>query len=156
MSEMLDGAIRRVVVIGNGFAGAENQSIGLVRALGLSNRISLYVSLCFLLLLPFCSQIIAFQLNLIFCDFVSLQRVTRPQGGINRWFKWLPVSIHKKLDSVIRKFCGNSRFLSLNHNVGISGILEADAHSIAKMARQTFYKYVMFVIFFVMINRIFL
>lgn len=146
---MLDGAIRRVVVIGNGFAGAENQSIGLVRALGLSNHISLYVSLCFLLLLflPVHKSYIAFQLNHIFCDLVSLQRVTRPQGGINRWFKWLPVSIHKKLDSVIRKFCGNSRFLSLNHNVGISSILEADAHSIAKMARQTFYKYAAFVIF---------
>lgn len=38
------GAIRRAVVIGNGFAGAENQSIGLVRALGLSNRHYLYVS----------------------------------------------------------------------------------------------------------------
>ncbi|KAK2987399.1 hypothetical protein RJ640_020596 [Escallonia rubra] len=36
------GAIRRAVVIGNGFAGAENQCIGLVRALGLSQRLSLY------------------------------------------------------------------------------------------------------------------
>ena len=33
-----------MIVIGNGFAGAENQCIGLVRALGLSNRQSLYVS----------------------------------------------------------------------------------------------------------------
>lgn len=40
----LYGLIRRAVVIGNGFAGAENQSIGLVRALGLSGRQSLYVS----------------------------------------------------------------------------------------------------------------
>jgi hypothetical protein len=40
----LYGAIRRAVVIGNGFAGAENQSIGLVRALGLSGRQSLYVT----------------------------------------------------------------------------------------------------------------
>jgi hypothetical protein len=38
------GTIRRAVVIGNGFAGAENQSIGLVRALGLSGRQSLCVS----------------------------------------------------------------------------------------------------------------
>ncbi|KAL6133674.1 hypothetical protein ACLB2K_065908 [Fragaria x ananassa] len=36
------GAVRRAIVIGNGFAGAENQSIGLVRALGLSDRHSLY------------------------------------------------------------------------------------------------------------------
>ncbi|KAL6496336.1 hypothetical protein OROGR_029594 [Orobanche gracilis] len=33
--------IRRAIVIGNGFAGAENQCIGLVRALGLSNNYSL-------------------------------------------------------------------------------------------------------------------
>lgn len=49
MPEIFDGgaygAIRRAVVIGNGFAGAENQSIGLVRALGLLNRHSLCVSL---------------------------------------------------------------------------------------------------------------
>lgn len=43
-----DGAysvIRRAVVIGNGFPGSENQSIGLVRALGLSDKHVLYVSL---------------------------------------------------------------------------------------------------------------
>ncbi|KAL6585479.1 hypothetical protein OROMI_002123 [Orobanche minor] len=34
--------IRRAIVIGNGFAGAENQCIGLVRALGLSDNYSLY------------------------------------------------------------------------------------------------------------------
>ncbi|XP_021892446.1 mitochondrial fission protein ELM1-like [Carica papaya] len=36
------GAIRRAVVIGNGFAGAENQCVGLVRALGFSGRYSFY------------------------------------------------------------------------------------------------------------------
>ena len=40
----LFGVIRRAIVIGNGCAGSENQSIGLVRALGLSNHQSLYVS----------------------------------------------------------------------------------------------------------------
>ncbi|XP_023736794.1 mitochondrial fission protein ELM1 isoform X1 [Lactuca sativa] len=34
--------VRRAVIIGNGFAGAENQCVGLVRALGLSHRLSLY------------------------------------------------------------------------------------------------------------------
>ncbi|KAK1302786.1 hypothetical protein QJS10_CPB12g00718 [Acorus calamus] len=34
--------VRRTVVIGNEFAGAENQCVGLVRALGLSDRQSLY------------------------------------------------------------------------------------------------------------------
>ncbi|XP_044487016.1 mitochondrial fission protein ELM1-like isoform X2 [Mangifera indica] len=42
MEETFDGGsygrIRRAVVIGNGFSGAENQCIGLVRALGLSRR----------------------------------------------------------------------------------------------------------------------
>lgn len=45
------GVIKRVVVIGNGFSGAENQCIGLVRALGLSGCHTLYVS--FSLSLPF-------------------------------------------------------------------------------------------------------
>lgn len=36
--------IRRAVIIGNGFPGSENQSIGLVRALGLSDKHVLYVS----------------------------------------------------------------------------------------------------------------
>lgn len=108
MPEILDGAIRRAVVIGNGFAGAENQSIGLVRALGFSNRHFLY-------------------------------RVTRPRGGINRWLQWLPVSIHKKLDSVITMICGKSRFQTY-HKIGISNVLEADAHHIAMLARETFHK----------------
>jgi len=37
--------VRRAVVIGNGCAGAENQCLGLLRALGLSDRLTLYVSL---------------------------------------------------------------------------------------------------------------
>ncbi|KAG8501215.1 hypothetical protein CXB51_003305 [Gossypium anomalum] len=68
------GIIKRVVVIGNGFSGAENQCIGLVRALGLSGCHTLY-------------------------------RVTRPRGGINKWLHWLPVSLHKKLDYVMRQIC---------------------------------------------------
>lgn len=38
------GVIRRAVVIGNGFPASENQSIGLVRALGLADKQTLYVS----------------------------------------------------------------------------------------------------------------
>ncbi|KAH9738093.1 mitochondrial fission protein ELM1 [Citrus sinensis] len=37
------GVIKRAIIIGNGFAGAENQCIGLVRALGLSGRHSIYI-----------------------------------------------------------------------------------------------------------------
>ncbi|KAL8240245.1 hypothetical protein R6Q59_013600 [Mikania micrantha] len=35
--------VRRAIIIGNGFAGAENQCYGLIRALGLSHRHSLYL-----------------------------------------------------------------------------------------------------------------
>ncbi|KAI4348933.1 hypothetical protein L6164_009594 [Bauhinia variegata] len=120
MPDMFDGgiygAIRRAVVIGNGFAGAENQSVGLVRALGLSNRQRLY-------------------------------RVTRPRGRIHKWLHWLPVSIHKKLDFVMRRLFGSSQ-LPVSNNVtpfpaektGLSNVLEADARQIARMARETFDK----------------
>ncbi|KAK9727028.1 hypothetical protein RND81_05G253300 [Saponaria officinalis] len=36
------GVIRRAIIIGNGFPGAENQCVGLVRALGLSDKQLLY------------------------------------------------------------------------------------------------------------------
>lgn len=114
--------IRRAVVIGNGFPGSENQSIGLVRALGLSEKHILY-------------------------------RVTRPRGGINEWLLWLPVSLHKKLDYIIRQICGYSRVLltargrKLVHlpvekggSVGLSSILEADVKKIVTMARDTYEK----------------
>lgn len=34
-----------------------------------------------------------------------MQRVTRPRGGINKWLHWLPVSLHRKVDYVIRQIC---------------------------------------------------
>ncbi|XP_027066165.2 mitochondrial fission protein ELM1 [Coffea eugenioides] len=86
--------IRRAVIIGNGIAGAENQCLGLVRALGLSH---------------------------------TLYRVTRPRGGINDWLRWLPVSLHKNLHNVVKRF----------RVTGFSGIAEAKAHYIAKLARET-------------------
>ena len=46
-----------------------------------------------------------------------MQRVTRPRGGINRWLHWLPVSVHKMLDSFVRRLWGNSRFQMSNHKV---------------------------------------
>ncbi|KAK1562192.1 hypothetical protein Q3G72_007869 [Acer saccharum] len=100
--------IRRAVVIGNGFSGAENQCIGLVRALGLSGRHSLY-------------------------------RVTRPRGGVNGWLHWLPVSLHKKVDYLVKRICGDSRFqLTSPVKNGLSQVLEADVKQIAKIAHQTF------------------
>ncbi|KAJ4724936.1 Mitochondrial fission protein ELM1 [Melia azedarach] len=114
--------IRRAVIIGNGFPGSENQSIGLVRALGLSDKHVLY-------------------------------RVTRPRGGINEWLHWLPVSVHKKLDYVIRQLCGYSRLLLTARgeklvprplqnggSEGLSSVLEANVRQIVTMARETYEK----------------
>ncbi|XVE79213.1 hypothetical protein DITRI_Ditri14bG0039500 [Diplodiscus trichospermus] len=111
--------IRRAVVIGNGSPGSENQCIGLVRALGLSDKHVLY-------------------------------RVTRPRGGINEWLHWLPVSLHKKLDNLIRLIRIYSRRGKLGplplenggggSSVGLASVLEADAKQIVTMARQTYEK----------------
>ncbi|XP_078447460.1 fission ELM1-like protein (DUF1022) [Wolffia australiana] len=114
--------VRRAIIIGNGFPGAENQCVGLVRALGLADRQTLY-------------------------------RVTRPRGPINYWFRWLPVSLHKKLDYAIKRLFGESRLFMLlqrkkvlplplqNGRVsGLSSVLEADSRMIAKMAQETFDK----------------
>ncbi|XP_010685407.2 mitochondrial fission protein ELM1 isoform X2 [Beta vulgaris subsp. vulgaris] len=116
------GVIRRAVIIGNGFPGAENQCIGLVRALGLSDKQFFY-------------------------------RITRPRGGINEWLHWLPVSLHKKLDYVVRQICVYSHVLftsggkkiaslpSINcSSVGLSSVLEADVKQIVSMAHKTFEK----------------
>ncbi|XP_077230785.1 mitochondrial fission protein ELM1-like [Tasmannia lanceolata] len=127
MPEIFEGGIysvvRRAVIIGNGFSGAENQSIGLVRALGFSHKQS------------------------------SLYRVTRPRGGINEWLRWLPVSLHKKVFYVIKRLFGDAQFPmtiggkklvpfpAQNGGIaGLSSVLEADAKQIATMAHETFEK----------------
>ncbi|XP_052173380.1 mitochondrial fission protein ELM1-like isoform X2 [Diospyros lotus] len=110
-------AVRRAIVIGNGVAGAENQCLGLVRALGLSHRQTVY-------------------------------RITRPRGRVNKWLRWLPVSIHKKLDYVVKRICGDSQFQTIESKVvplpaeekGLSNVKEADSKQIAAMARETFEK----------------
>ncbi|CAM8913437.1 unnamed protein product [Rhodiola kirilowii] len=115
--------VRRVVVIGNGHPGSENQSLGLVRALGLSDKHVLY-------------------------------RVTRPRGGINEWFLWLPVSLHKVLDYILTQLGGYSRRVLTNQGrrlvpsfpmgngggVGLSTILEANVKRIVTMAHDTYEK----------------
>lgn len=113
--------IRRAVVIGNGFPGSENQSLGLIHALGLADNHVLY-------------------------------RVTRPSGGINEWLRWLPVSLHKILYSIIMRIYSYSRFivsrgkklaplpLENRGSVGLSSILEADSKQIVNMARESYEK----------------
>lgn len=39
-----------------------------------------------------------------------MQRVTRPSGGIHEKLRWLPVSLHKKLQNVINGIYGGSNF----------------------------------------------
>ncbi|KAM0001649.1 putative mitochondrial fission protein ELM1 [Helianthus debilis subsp. tardiflorus] len=91
--------VRRAIIIGNGFAGAENQCYGLIRALGLSHRHSLYVSVHHL----FCLLTSIYSIVAIFIWCVLLlfeQRVRRPKEGINKWLNWLPVSIHTRLHRI--------------------------------------------------------
>ena len=81
-----------------------------------------------------------------------MQRVTRPSGGINEWLRWLPVSLHKILYSIIMRIYSYSRFIvsrgkklaplpSENRgSVGLSSILEADSKQIVNMARESYEK----------------
>ncbi|XP_068663370.1 mitochondrial fission protein ELM1-like [Aristolochia californica] len=114
--------IRRAIIIGNGFAGAENQCIGLVRALGLAKQSSFY-------------------------------RVIRPRGGINEWLLWLPVSLHKRVDYIIKwvfghplhqRTFGGQKLVPLpaenGRSVGLSSVLEPDSKHIATLAHETFDK----------------
>ncbi|KAK4478767.1 hypothetical protein RD792_014266 [Penstemon davidsonii] len=97
--------VRRAIVIGNGFAGAENQCIGLVRALGLSDNYTLY----------------------------------RARGGINEKLHWLPPSVHKQLQHVVKRinvFSGK-KLVPLPPQTTCN-VLEADASRIAKVAQETF------------------
>ncbi|KAL2328447.1 hypothetical protein Fmac_021874 [Flemingia macrophylla] len=109
--------VRRAVVIGNGSAASENQSVGLVRALGLADKHILY-------------------------------RVTRPKGGINKWLQWLPVSLHKKLDLIVRMIRGYSQLMLKSQakklmpsengvSKGLLAVLEADVKQIVSFARET-------------------
>ncbi|KAK1299720.1 hypothetical protein QJS10_CPB13g01507 [Acorus calamus] len=114
--------VRRAVVIGNGFAGAENQSVGLVRALGLSDRQSLYRVIRprggineLLRWLP-----------------VSLHK--RFDYVIQRIFGDSHFSVVFRGRKLVP-------FTSLNGwKTGLSSIVEADAKQIATMARETFEK----------------
>ncbi|KAM0861263.1 hypothetical protein ACQ4PT_046003 [Festuca glaucescens] len=116
------GTVRRAVVIGNGCAGAENQCLGLVRALGLADRLTLF-------------------------------RIIRPTGGINKWLHFLPISLHKVVDQVLRNILSNMAlatlfqgkllapyYVSNVQSFGLSSVLEADTHKIVTLVRDTFEK----------------
>jgi len=75
------------------------------------------------------------------------QRVTRPKGGINEWLQWLPVSLHKKIDYIVRMIQGYSqekKLMPLPSENGVSSgllaVLEADVKQIVSFARETYEK----------------
>ncbi|MFS8025793.1 putative mitochondrial fission protein ELM1 [Helianthus anomalus] len=93
--------VRRAIIIGNGFAGAENQCYGLIRALGLSHRHSLYVSVYHHHLFCLLTSIYIIVAIIIWCVLLLFeQRVRRPKVGINKWLHWLPVSTHTRLHRI--------------------------------------------------------
>ncbi|KAF8693320.1 hypothetical protein HU200_038709 [Digitaria exilis] len=159
--------VRRAVLIGNGSPGAENQCLGLARALGLADNLTLYVSspLRAFSFTPQSSPAptipiaraafghfkIYHLFGLILLLGFALQRVTRPSGGINEWLHFLPISLHKFIDQVLRQFFRNTRFAIVVQgrrpyrvpnagSVGLSTVLEADVKKIVTVARDTYEK----------------
>uniref|UniRef100_A0ACD5ZCY3 Uncharacterized protein n=1 Tax=Avena sativa TaxID=4498 RepID=A0ACD5ZCY3_AVESA len=84
-------------------------------------------------------------------DHLALYRVTRPSGGINEWLHFLPISMHKLIDQVLRQLFRNTRFAIVVQGrkpyrvlnggyVGLSSVLEVDTKKIVATARDTFDK----------------
>ncbi|KAJ3675116.1 hypothetical protein LUZ60_004158 [Juncus effusus] len=125
MPEIFDGGVnvvRRAVVIGNGFAGAESQCLGLVRALGLSDRQTIYRVRRpiggvneFLHWLPISVHLI-------------IDQILRQLLGQSRF------------GSVIRGKKISPFAFQTHGSIGLSSILDADAKKIASFARETFDK----------------
>ncbi|CAK9159089.1 unnamed protein product [Ilex paraguariensis] len=116
------GVIRRAVIIGNGFSASENQSVGLVRALGFSEKHTLYRVTRprggvneWLHWLP-----VSFHKKL---DYIIRQ--------IYGYSQILLTGRGKKLAPLHTENGGS---------VGLSSVLEADVQKIITMARETFEK----------------
>ncbi|XP_062112695.1 mitochondrial fission protein ELM1-like isoform X3 [Humulus lupulus] len=118
-SRGIHGVIKRALIIGNGFAGAENQCIGLVRGLGLSGRHSLYR--------------------------VSRPRGGINEWlhwipvSLHKKLEYLFMRIHGSLRLRIPAKGHKVNPFPFGQN-GIADILEADAKHIANMARDNFDK----------------
>ncbi|VFQ71434.1 unnamed protein product [Cuscuta campestris] len=113
------GVIRRAVIIGNGFPASENQSIGLVRALGLYEKHTLYRVTRprggineWLIWLP-----------------VSLHK--RIYYIVNLIFGYSHFLLGARGNKLIS-------FSHENGTVGLSSILEADVKNIVNLARESF------------------
>ncbi|KAI5072254.1 hypothetical protein GOP47_0012360 [Adiantum capillus-veneris] len=79
----------------------------------------------------------------------SFYRVNRPKGGYNRWLRWLPVIVHKKIDNFIQYVQNDLKYRLWTHfarsteavpvlkeRESLSFVPEADARKIAALARQ--------------------
>ncbi|KAK6138205.1 hypothetical protein DH2020_028039 [Rehmannia glutinosa] len=116
------GVIRRAVIIGNGFPASENQSIGLVRALGLSEKQTLYRVTRptggineWLHWLP-----------------VSIHK--KLYYIISRIYGYSQFLIARRGTKLAPLPRGNGV------GIGLSSVLEADVKNIVKMAKETFEK----------------
>ncbi len=82
-----------------------------------------------------------------------MQRIIRPTGGVNKWLHFLPISLHKIVDQVLRNILSNTTFTTLFqgkllapypvsnvHSFGLSSVLEADTNKIVTVVRDTFEK----------------
>ncbi|KAM7274341.1 hypothetical protein ACFE04_029005 [Oxalis oulophora] len=114
--------IRRAVVIGNGFAGSENQSIGLLQALGLSDNHILYRVTRprggvneYLHWLPVSVHKKIYYIVMLIFGY-SRSYITARAGG---------------------KYYGSENGAA---GVGLASVLEADVKHIVRMARETFEK----------------
>ncbi|GAB2274587.1 hypothetical protein Dimus_009355 [Dionaea muscipula] len=114
------GVIRRAIIIGNGFPGAENQCIGLVRALGLSDS-----QLFYRVTRPrgglnewvhWLPVSVHKRLHYIVGLILGYSQILLTSGG-------------RKVGSLPSAY---------GTNLGLSSVLEADAKQIANMARKTF------------------
>ncbi|KAK4492275.1 hypothetical protein RD792_003078 [Penstemon davidsonii] len=116
------GVIRRAVIIGNGFPASENQSIGLVRALGLSEKQTLFRVTRptggineWLHWLPLS---VHKKLYYIISQIFGYSRILIARRG-------------KKLGPLPREN---------GSGVGLASVLDADVNSIVRMAKETFEK----------------
>ena len=69
--------------------------------------------------------------------------MSRPKGSYNRWLRWLPVNVHKKIESIIQYIQSDLRYYLLSQQKNVHmikdtdpAIPEADARNIAAYARR--------------------
>ena len=112
---------------------------------------SLTSSVCFFL--PFLWILSTLIINFFVEIYFVMQRIIRPTGGINKWLHFLPISLHKMVDQVLRHILSNTTFTTLFQgklsapypvsnvqSLGLSSVLGADSKRIVTMVRDTFEK----------------